>query len=215
MFSFPRPWCPNDPDQLAKEKLLFAPGEKQIYSNLGYCLLGLIVEKITKKPYREFVEETIAISKYNIKFIDGPFLDDEVTYDFLNDGIFNENYYKSLDFNSGSSSAGLSGSASAFAKLVREIIDSKIDILARSSFSGCNEREIKGCYGYAFDHYQRDDESMKVYFHDGYIPGASSLLVIDENGGVLVLLNAGRVRFQKEQNEKFALAYELLQQYRH
>lgn len=39
--------------------LQFAPGEKHKYSNSGYFLLGLIVEKTSGKKYTEFVQENI------------------------------------------------------------------------------------------------------------------------------------------------------------
>ena len=35
----------------------FAPGEKWAYNNSGYYLLGMIIEKISGKPYGEFVED--------------------------------------------------------------------------------------------------------------------------------------------------------------
>jgi CubicO group peptidase (beta-lactamase class C family) len=37
--------------------MLFAPGTKWEYSNSGYFLLGYIIEKITGKPYSEYLEE--------------------------------------------------------------------------------------------------------------------------------------------------------------
>ncbi len=37
----------------------FAPGTKWEYSNSGYFLLGYIIEKITGKPYSEYLEENI------------------------------------------------------------------------------------------------------------------------------------------------------------
>lgn len=37
----------------------FAPGEKYRYCNSGYFLLALIIEKVTEKTYREFLEERL------------------------------------------------------------------------------------------------------------------------------------------------------------
>ena len=39
--------------------LQFAPGTAYVYSNFGYCVLGRVIEAIAKKPYHEFVAETI------------------------------------------------------------------------------------------------------------------------------------------------------------
>lgn len=41
------------------EKLEFAPGEKFSYDNSGYFLLGLLIEKITSKSYRDVLRERI------------------------------------------------------------------------------------------------------------------------------------------------------------
>ncbi len=51
------------PDELlqvfADSTLLFEPGERFSYSNSGYALLGAILEKITKKSYKEVLQEKI------------------------------------------------------------------------------------------------------------------------------------------------------------
>lgn len=40
-------------------KLDFTPGEKSVYSNFGYSLLGIIVEKVTGKTYLQAVQDEI------------------------------------------------------------------------------------------------------------------------------------------------------------
>lgn len=37
----------------------FAPGERYSYSNSGYCLLGMIIERVSGMPYHEFVRQRI------------------------------------------------------------------------------------------------------------------------------------------------------------
>jgi CubicO group peptidase (beta-lactamase class C family) len=41
------------------QPLLFAPGEKQQYSNSGYVVLGLIIEKLSGQSYYNYVKENI------------------------------------------------------------------------------------------------------------------------------------------------------------
>ena len=41
---------------IQKEKVNFAPGEKWAYCNSGYFLLGLIIEKVSRKSYGRFLE---------------------------------------------------------------------------------------------------------------------------------------------------------------
>jgi CubicO group peptidase (beta-lactamase class C family) len=46
-------------DALAKRRLHFAPGDEWRYSNSNYHLLGMIIQKITGKPYDDFLRERI------------------------------------------------------------------------------------------------------------------------------------------------------------
>jgi CubicO group peptidase (beta-lactamase class C family) len=41
------------------QPLDFKPGEKFDYSNIGYMVLGLVIEKVSGKPYAEFMREEI------------------------------------------------------------------------------------------------------------------------------------------------------------
>ncbi len=44
---------------IQQNKLLFAPGTSQLYSNNGYILLGAIIEGISNIPYPEYIEKNI------------------------------------------------------------------------------------------------------------------------------------------------------------
>jgi len=41
------------------QPLDFAPGERYAYSNFGYCVLGRIIEAVTKQPYEKYVQAEI------------------------------------------------------------------------------------------------------------------------------------------------------------
>lgn len=41
------------------QPLDFTPGERYAYSNFGYCVLGRVIEVVTKMPYEEFVQTEI------------------------------------------------------------------------------------------------------------------------------------------------------------
>ena len=40
-----------------KPELLFSPGDKYEYSNTGYALLGLIIEKVSKQSYGDYLSK--------------------------------------------------------------------------------------------------------------------------------------------------------------
>ena len=44
---------------LRRRPLQFAPGEKYVYSNFGYCLLGWIIGKLTAQSYADFVRQNV------------------------------------------------------------------------------------------------------------------------------------------------------------
>ena len=45
--------------RFAKDPLLFAPGEKFSYSTHAFTILGAVIEKVTKKPYRTYAAERL------------------------------------------------------------------------------------------------------------------------------------------------------------
>lgn len=41
------------------QSLDFEPGDRYAYSNFGYCLLGRVIEKLSGKPYEEYVQSVV------------------------------------------------------------------------------------------------------------------------------------------------------------
>lgn len=58
----------------AKEEVAAIPGERMFYFNTGYTLLGEIVERVSKKPYEEYIREKILKP---LKMSRSTFLEDE------------------------------------------------------------------------------------------------------------------------------------------
>ncbi|TWI85778.1 CubicO group peptidase (beta-lactamase class C family) [Lacibacter cauensis] len=46
-------------DIINQSKRNFNPGEKHEYSNINYCLLAMVIEKVTGKSYQNYLQETI------------------------------------------------------------------------------------------------------------------------------------------------------------
>ena len=56
----PPPAGPHDIIRyMLRHPLDFDPGTKFAYSNFGYCLLGRVVEKVSGKPYEEYVQKEV------------------------------------------------------------------------------------------------------------------------------------------------------------
>lgn len=207
-----KPWCPYSIESLSNLKLMHSPGDKQVYSNTGYCLLGMIIARVTGQNYEDYAEHVYGLKKRGIEFVKGAFLPDEPKYDFRREFFFPENYYTWFDFNAISSSAGLSGNAAALAKLVWESVHSRrISLRRPSDYPGCDTHSFRGCYGFAVYHYSELDGALEVSIHEGYLPGASSFLMIDETGGVTVMLSSGGAANGFEDNKSlYAFVYKVL-----
>ena len=190
-----KPWCPYAVTPLTGVRLDFTPGERYAYHNLNYCLLGVLLEQADPKgrDFRTLMEQTYGLSERGIRFVDGPYLDDEVTYDFRNSGFYGPNYWKYFDFQALSSSMGLSGSAVAFATLLASLKDEKGEFPWTQApvEQICDETVKRGCYGYAAFRYRPAGGSLLVHVQAGFLYGAPSLAIIDEHGGVTVWVGNG------------------------
>ncbi|CAD5107955.1 hypothetical protein PSEWESI4_02238 [Pseudomonas carbonaria] len=190
-----RPWCPYNIGQLARMRLDFAPGERQVYSNLGYCLLGMVIERVTGESYRAWVSREYALDDADIRFVDGGFFDDEVSYDFRNSDVYGEWYSKYFDFNALSSAAGLSGSAEALARVVRGmVLRSSLNLTSYDVSPDCDETVLRSCYGYAFYKLRKPKRDFYIHVQPGFLYGMSAVALVDSKGGVLVWLGNGMPR---------------------
>lgn len=187
------PWCPGNLDRLTTTSLDYAPGTGYAYSNLTYCLLGVVLEKLSSQEYRVAMEQYFNLSDYGIRFVDGPYLADEVSYDFRHTGFYGEDYYRHLNFPALASSAGLSGSAQALVQLLGDLRnEGRLMALPEQLPSNCNPAKKRSCYGPALFPYRKDDSASLLWVQQGYLFGVSSLAVLDERGGILVWLGNGK-----------------------
>lgn len=46
-------------EYMLTQPLQFEPGQKSVYSNFGYCVLGRVLEKVMKKSYAECIQESV------------------------------------------------------------------------------------------------------------------------------------------------------------
>lgn len=187
-----KPWCPYDISQLAKIELDFNPGERYAYSNLNYCLLGVVLERVSGNDFRAFINGEYGLKGRGILFVDGDYLPDEVRYDFRNSNFYSHTYWRYFDFNALSSSAGLSGSASALAELLKELSqEQKLLVTTAHIPPGCRQSRLKACYGYAVYRYRPGQERLGVHVQPGFLYGSPSVAMLDDNGGVIVWVGSG------------------------
>lgn len=187
------PWCPSQYQELVNITLQYYPGERYAYSNLGYCLLGVVVEQVTGQSYRDYVGELFEFDQTTLAFADGPYRDDEVVYDTRHENFYDDTYFKYFDFKALSAPAGLSGSASDLARLFRRQLHSKGAVALGEGYGAaeCNLTEFQSCYGYGLYRYRPTPEAEPVDLQGGKFPGNTSVVMVDGTGAVLVWVGAG------------------------
>lgn len=186
-----RSWCPYNIKKLSNINLDFDPNQYYRYDNRNTCLLSLVLERVTDESFQDYISENYSLSAKNINFISGPFEKDEVSYDYRTNTAWSNSYYKNLDFNTLAAVGGLSGNASQFATLILELINSKAHDFFNSSYNAqksCEFNSFKTCNGYLFRSYQRNRVSPKMYYRNGSLAAATSLLAVTENNEIVVWL---------------------------
>lgn len=204
------PWCPSQLSTLLKLKLDFVPNDHYAYDNRNTCLLGAVIERVTQQPYREYIQKTYSLAKYNIKFVDGIYYPDEVRYDFRNNNFWIESDDNSFNFQSISSSAGLSGSAQSFALLIRSMLQQQqLNILdiAEDNLKKCHITQFKSCNGYAMWQYQKNSSAPRMYFRNGGLPAATSLAMVTAKGETIVWVGNGATRYDKDYDDNMLEKY--------
>ncbi|PID63238.1 MAG: serine hydrolase [Gammaproteobacteria bacterium] len=186
--------CPHHLTELNQMTLDFTPGEKNSYSNLGYCLLGEVIAKIEKKPYQQLMRERYQFGKDNLKFIGNQKMPDEVFYNYVETGLTGYgDVYTAFDYPSLASTAGLSGDAITLVKQAKMLMQQpQPNILSDVDDTNCDKSQLSGCYGYAVMLYQPRKEGLQVYFRDGALLGLSAFVVMTEDGRVVALLSNGQ-----------------------
>ncbi|MEE9903570.1 MAG: serine hydrolase [Acinetobacter haemolyticus] len=206
-----RSWCPYKVKELTNIHLDFDPNQYYRYDNRNTCLLSLVLERVTGEFFQEYIRKNYSLSAKNIKFISGSFENDEVSYDYRNNAAWSNTYYKNLDFNTLAAVGGLSGNASQFAALIQELINSKTHDFFNSSHNAqrsCEFNSFKTCNGYLFRSYQRNNFSPKMYYRNGSLAAATSLLAVTENNEIVVWLgNASIPQPEADKNSLDLLLY--------
>lgn len=193
MFGIGELICPDNLDRLNEIELGFTPGTKMSYSNLGYCLLGEVISRVEGDSYTDIINNKYDFKNNSLKFISNSKLSDEVFYNYVETGLTGiPNIYTAFDYNALASSAGLSGNAIDLAKQVRKMaIKPEPNIKSIDNSIVCDTTKLRDCYGYAMFPYQKDKQSLKVYYRDGALLGLSTLVVVTEDNQVVTLLSNG------------------------
>lgn len=210
-----KPWCPTDIDKLASVELDFEPNSEFQYSNVGYCLLGAVVEQVTGNSFREAADDIYQLDTRDMTFVDDGFLADEISYDYRYEDFYGSNYPSHFDFkDSLSAVGGLSGSAKSMVLLTREMLaEQPLNILSQSDTTLCILDKLEGCYGYALLPYQKRGHKFMLYDKSGFFPGVNTNIFVDDQGGILALYRGASTPNHRVKQQLYEQVYTSLEQY--
>lgn len=178
--------CPNDLASFIAEGKIKRAGEFE-YSNMGYCLLGEVISNKVGRPYKNAIDQLYGLNQRGILFVEYERKGDEVKRDFRFNDFYGVNNKGRFDYESVAATAGLSGSASAYSLLLKDIIGKTNGEILAGFDESCDDSNFKSCYGYGFYAYT-PPEGRRLLVKEGYMPGASGVVVVNEEREIFVWL---------------------------
>lgn len=192
-------WCPYNIKQVERVRLAGPPGSNYLYTNISYCILGEIISRNTGINFKDHIHSQYLKNYSSLKFIHGPFLASEVIYDFTNEYRFTPNYIDWLDFHALAAAAGLYGSPLEFTQLIWNLHQKDPSRIFKAiDHELCENNLTNKCYSNTFEIFFNNN--IKIAAQQGYMPGASSMLALDNKGNVVVWVAAGAAINDKARN---------------
>ncbi|WP_444958442.1 serine hydrolase domain-containing protein [Microbulbifer sp. ZKSA002] len=184
-------WCPYNMSNIVNVRLSERALEETSYSNLGYCVLGEVLSEVYQRGYRETVEQLFELKNRGILFAGNLNEADEVWHDYRYNSFYGESYLPRFDYGAVSATAGMTGSASAYALLLSSILDKKLPGFLhweqREIGAKCDIKKIRSCYGAAFYLFQSQN-GRRFNVKEGYMPGSAGFIAVNEESEIFVWL---------------------------
>ncbi len=195
----PQPPCPTDLPRYLDRWLDHTPGEKFEYSNIGYCILGCVIEKVTGQTYASFVTQRVLTPigatsiELGASLISKP---DEVTYYGLGERT---SPYGGFNLEAMAANAGWIGSSVDYLRFLTAIDGQRSPALLKPStfaemLAKPDDPELKdksAYYGNGFN--VRDLKGgRRNFWHNGSLVGTSTIAVRAATGYAWVAFFNGR-----------------------
>jgi D-alanyl-D-alanine carboxypeptidase len=179
------------------QKLSFTPGSDFLYSNSGYMVLGLLIEKITGKNYFDFVKENI-YKPAKMMNTDAYELDEAIsnlatgyTMSLEKPGQWKNNIFSNVT--KGTPAGGGYSTADDLLKFANALQNNIL--LSKESATLYTSGKVKyreGMYSYGFE--ENTINGHRVIGHTGGHDGiASELMIFPDLGYTVVILTNGEV----------------------
>ena len=192
----------------------FAPGQRYAYSNYGYCLLGRVIEKITGKPYEDYVVEHVlapmGITSMRLgKTLPAGRAKGEVRYydPSRRPSVFAPNHgkrvaapYGAWNLDAMDAHGGWVASVTDLARFARSFMsptscpvleeDTVLTMFSPADSDGANKEKVQ--YGCGWFVRNLGDRGAN-FWHTGSLPGTAALLVLRHDQRAWVVVFNSRV----------------------
>lgn len=208
----PEPWCPFQLEKLSHIVLDHDPGSRYAYSNLGYCLLGAVIEHIEGKTLSEVFKARIFKPASVVSLAPAKqwkLANDEVIYHYQQPE--QEQQLIGLSYSSMLAVGAWTGTATDFLQLIsiafveEKTLDSRSKKLLLAVSEGCDISQWRHCHGNAFYAYQEAAEKDIFYWRDGSLPGVTSFAGISDGGQLIVFTANSRPYNWMPANDRLGL----------
>lgn len=195
---WPQAPCPSHPELLKRVRVDFQPGSDYAYSNLGYCLLGILLHNVTGASFSELVatdvtEGGLAPSIRITNALDLKAADTGLYFSTT----YERQAFESLDWEVHATTGGLAGTAQDFGRILFALAtasDSRLGQAGRvllQPLPHCDDAVWRSCHGLAFYSHQ-ESGGARMFWRDGSLPGVSAFAAVSASGDVFVLLGNSR-----------------------
>jgi CubicO group peptidase (beta-lactamase class C family) len=172
-------------DQFKDKPLAFKPGKQFSYNNSGYYLAGMVIEKVTGKPYesiiRDIIFEPLGMSSSGFDYNNLPSEMKAVGYQFLNGKM--QKPYPFYDSTVGYAAGSIYSTTEDLYKWSEAIANGQL--LSSSSWIAAFTPKI-GDYGYGFQ--TGNYQGKKYVTHSGGYPGYISMFMFYPKDRVTIIL---------------------------
>lgn len=193
---WPQPPCPRNLKRLRSVPVDFQPGTNYAYSNLGYCLLGLLVENADARGFEDILTREIIepLHLLSIHILSTPEAELASSL-FFSSGTERE-AFKALNWRALKAVGAAAGTARDFGIFLHTLATpgSRLDgpgKLLLAPTPNCNDSLWRSCHGLAF-YSHREPGSKRMFWRDGSLPGITAFAAVTSDGDVLVLLANSR-----------------------
>ena len=179
------PWCPYKIETLQNITLDFEPNSKNIYSNLGYCLLAQVIESVYSKSYLEISQDYFNFRSSHLYYIqEQQSYEPKIPRINKSKGLDNFDFYALLPV------GGLVGNSNDLSRYIYNM-DKKTypNITSRLNITNCDVKQVRGCHGFSGYEYSTD-EKLTLYWREGRVPKTITMVAMDSDGGVVSLLSS-------------------------